>query len=107
MPDGMGHAKSFFDATVPHGELNLQRGMLQFANGGQESPEPDDLLVFGGFGFGHVAIVSRVGADDIEVVQQNIFGRPRQTHRLERAADGGYRIDGASGWLRVRPANAN
>lgn len=106
MPDGMGHAKSFYDPVVAHGALNASRGLIQFVNGGTEPPRPDDLLVLAGFGYGHVAIVSKVSDSGIEVVQQNIYGYPRQTHALKRTLDGGYAIDSAFGWLRVPAARA-
>jgi hypothetical protein len=34
MPDGFGHASSFFDKNIKQGELNKRRNLLQFRNGG-------------------------------------------------------------------------
>lgn len=108
MPDVWGHAKEFFDPKVTHGMLNSRRGMIQYTNGGNEPPAPDDLLVFTDTEFGHVAIVSAVSGNSIEVVQQNIVGQPRQTFALKRSDDS-YRISSPRspiGWLRVSAAPA-
>jgi hypothetical protein len=105
MPDVMGHAKDFFDPSVPHGSMNLRRGMLQFQNGGSEPPKADDLIVFRDTRFGHVAVISQVTSDSVEVVQQNILGKPRQKFNLERVNDG-YLMHSPSspaGWLRLSP----
>jgi len=71
MPDVFGNAKDFFDPSVPQGGLNKQRGLIQYKNGGNEKPEPDDILVFTNARFGHVAIVTKVTTNTIEVIQQN------------------------------------
>lgn len=108
MPDGTGHAKDFFDPAVPHGAPNRRRGMLQFTNGEDAAPRVDDLLVFRTGTYGHVAVISAVEADEVEVIQQNIYGRPRQRFPLGKD-DGGrkYTIGGGdhapAGWLRLAP----
>ena len=71
MPDVFGNAKDFFDPFVSQGGLNKQRGLIQYINGGNEKPEPDDILVFTNARFGHVAIVTKVTTNSIEVIQQN------------------------------------
>lgn len=71
MPDPWGHAKTFYDQAIKDGEFNKARGLRQYANGGGAKPAVSDLLVFGGVGYGHVAIVSEVGPGYIEMVQQN------------------------------------
>src|SRR5436189_6465271 len=57
MPDVMGHAKSFFDESLPDEALNPRRGLLQYRNGSSEKPRPDDLIVFTDTEYGHVGIV--------------------------------------------------
>jgi surface antigen len=102
MPDVWGHAKDFFDPAVAQGGLNARRGLVQFRNGGNEAPALDDLVVFDG-GFGHVAIVSEVGSNFVEVAQQNIYRRPRA--RLEVTATNGnfvVRPSNVLGWLRKK-----
>jgi surface antigen len=103
MPDVWGHAKDFFDATVPQGGLNKKRGLTQFRNGGDVSPMPDDLFIFDG-GYGHVGIVSEVGTNFVEIAQQNIYRKPRQRFTLT-TTNGTYRVEAGNllGWLR-KPA---
>ena len=103
MPSVWGHAKDFYKIDIPHGSLNSERGMLQFENGGNMKPRPDDLLVFNSSAFGHVAVISAVHDDNIEVVQQNIAGSPRQIHPLIYK-NGRYLIGSMRkpiGWLRL------
>lgn len=74
MPDTYGHAKSFFDPSIPDGVLNPQRNLVQFTNGSKSKPQVGDLIVYGpsvANSFGHVAIVSAVFDKSIEIIQQN------------------------------------
>lgn len=103
MPNSMGNAKEFFSARVPHGALNTERMLVQYRNGAGTTPQEDDLIVFAPWAFnryGHVAIVSAVGADFIEVVQQNPgpFGTTRERYALE--SQGRIAHSRALGWLR-------
>ena len=103
MPNSYGHAKDFFDSTVADGALNADRALLQFRNGSATMPQADDLLVLDrwtGNSYGHVAIISRVGDGEVEVVQQNT-GSTRGTYDLDMI-DGKWRIDSKRvlGWLR-------
>ena len=101
MPDGSGHAKSFFDKELKHGEVNKRRNLIQYDNGGNVKPEVNDLLVFDG-GYGHVCIISKVNSAYIEVVQQNISFQSRTTYQLTNT--GSNYLIGTSkkplGWLR-------
>jgi surface antigen len=106
MPSSWGHARSYYDPTVIHGQLNKDRGMFQFKNGGATCPQPDDLLVFDFAPYGHVSVISSVRENEIEVVQQNIKGRPRQTYHLEKK-DGLFTVLSKKkpvGWLRLPAA---
>jgi surface antigen len=109
MPNGMGNAASFFDGDTPQGALNEKRGMLQYRQGGTEPPRRGDLIVFAAVaGYGHVAIVSDIASNTIEIVQQNA-SPPRQRLPMT-VVDGGYRVDHSSptlGWLRVPSMQAN
>lgn len=71
MPDSYGHAKNYFDESIPDGQLNPKRNLLQFHNGSPTKPQVDDIIVFGLSRYGHVAIISKVTDDEIEIVQQN------------------------------------
>lgn len=102
MPDGAGNAKYFFNPMLGQGELNEQRGLVQFANGGNEKPKEGDLLVFNDSAYGHVAIVCGVGDDWIEVIQQN-SEIPREKYSLVNK-NGTYTLSGErdpAGWLRM------
>jgi hypothetical protein len=101
MPDGAGHAKYFFNPLLEQGELNEQRGLYQYKNGGDVKPREDDLLVFDDGSYGHVAIISAVGDNWLEVVQQN-SEFPREKYQLI-VKDGTYTVEGDRnpvGWLR-------
>ncbi len=103
MPDVWGHAKDFFDPRLDDGGLNQQRGLLQYQNGSKTKPLPDDILVFRDTTYGHVGIITMVTETSVEVIQQNIVGKPRQTFRLDTQG-GRYTITEprvAAGWLRV------
>lgn len=85
MPNVYGHAKDFFDVNVPHGTLNKTRNLVQYKNGENERPQPDDLIVFNNTKYGHVAIVTQVTDKYIEVIQQNILGKPLERFTLKNA----------------------
>lgn len=74
MPDSYGHAKSFFDDSVPDGELNKKRGLLQFKNDSSNAPIAEDIIVFSPSllnPYGHVAIIAEVNSYAIVIAQQN------------------------------------
>ncbi|MTH16411.1 CHAP domain-containing protein [Flavobacterium sp. LC2016-01] len=106
MPDAYGHAKDFFDPRIKDGELNLKRNLTQYTNPSKEKPEAGDLVIFSGSllnRFGHVAIISRVSENEIEIIQQNPgpFGSSRESFAL-KIQKGNYKIDNKRllGWLR-------
>jgi surface antigen len=49
-----------------------QRGLVAYANNGNIAPQVGDLLCISGNTYGHVAIVTEVGANYIKVAQQNV-----------------------------------
>ncbi|MBO0592239.1 CHAP domain-containing protein [Cellulophaga sp. E16_2] len=106
MPDSYGHAKDFFNPLVKDGELNTQRNLNQFINPSSAKPRVNDLLVYSGTllnKYGHVAIISKVTDNGIEIIQQNPgpFGDSRENYILVNE-DGKWRItnDRIIGWLR-------
>ena len=102
MPDVMGHAKSFFDEDLADDTFNPQRGLFQHRNGSTEKPRPDDLMVFTDTTFGHVAIVTEVASNSLEVIQQNILCGTRQRFSLV-ANNGHYFVTSPrrpAGWMR-------
>ena len=106
MPDAYGHAKDFFDPKVKDGELNAKRNLVQYTNPGKSKPQVGDLIIFSGSvlnRFGHVAIISKVSENEIEIIQQNPgpFSSSRENFTLE-TQKGNYKIDNDRllGWLR-------
>lgn len=106
MRDSYGHAKSFFDAGLNDGQKNKKRGLTQYTNPSLTKPQIDDLLIFDGTVFnkyGHVAIISRVFANEIEIIQQNPgpMGASRARYSLIKK-NGKWKINDKKilGWLR-------
>ena len=108
MPDPYGHAREFFDGKLRDGEWNRNRALLQFANGSEAEPAPDDILVLGPSTFneyGHVAIISKVSDREVEIVQQN--PGPFESSRAQFSMHFRYgkwfiENDRVLGWLRIR-----
>ena len=74
MPDSYGHAYEFFDVALKDGQLNTRRDLLQYANPSPEKPRVGDILVFNKTAanpYGHVAIVSAIIGQELEIIQQN------------------------------------
>ncbi|WP_252236147.1 CHAP domain-containing protein [Clostridium sp. ZS1] len=102
MPNVYGNAKDFFDQELEQGALNEKRGLYQYKNGANEKPMKDDLLVFTDTNYGHVVIISEVGDNYIEVVQQNMGQESRDKFELT-FIDNKYYVGGKrepAGWLR-------
>lgn len=107
MPDTYGHAKDFFDAAVIDGGQNAKRDLVQYTNPSFSQPQPGDLLVMGptlSNPYGHVAIISKVQIDSIEIIQQNPgpFSDSRKIMELNKTPDDTWRIENGRvlGWLR-------
>jgi len=104
-PDVMGHAADFFDASVRPGTLNVKRGLWQYANGQAVPPQVDDILDWTSNGYGHVAIVTRVGEGKVQWIQQNVRSGTRGETDISihdgKFFVGEYGTLGApAGWLR-------
>jgi surface antigen len=106
MPDSYGHAKDFFDAELKDGQKNEKRDLTQYSNPSTSKPKIDDLLIYSGTifnRFGHVAIVSNVTNNTIEIIQQNPgpFSKSREVFSIIEK-DGKWIIDNNRilGWLR-------
>jgi hypothetical protein len=57
--------------------------LTPYANGGSMPPQPDDLLGFSGGtgGYGHVAIITEVGNDYVNIIEQN-WARNSAIHQI-------------------------
>lgn len=108
MPETYGNAKDFFDKTVADGKMNKSRDLIQFCNGSKSQPEESDLLIFDGHSgneFGHVAIISKVKDNEIEIVQQNpgVTGKSRKTIGLSFKSGKWFLAEERIlGWLRKK-----
>jgi len=104
MHNSYGHAKDFFSARIADGDINPDRGLLQYTNGSKTVPEVGDLVVLDGWKgnpYGHVAIISAVEDGEVELVQQNT-GSTRVEYDLD-LIDGRWKIQNKRilGWLRM------
>ncbi|WP_268847264.1 CHAP domain-containing protein [Flavobacterium aestivum] len=106
MPDSYGHAKDFYDDELSDGAKNQKRDLIQYHNPSKSKPKVEDLIVLSGTifnRFGHVAIISKVTDNEIEIIQQNPgpFGKSRETYLLKKEI-GNWKIDNDRilGWLR-------
>lgn len=107
MPDSYGNAKDFFDVHVNDGDLNTQRGLLQYKNGSAKKPAVNDILVLDKSNsnlYGHVAIIAAVTDDYLEVIQQNAgkYATTRDIYKLQNK-NGKWIVDNTRvlGWLRL------
>lgn len=102
-PNPYGNAAHFFKPELRSGQVNPDRNMVQYPNGGTEPPKANDVVVFADNLLGHVAIVSKVTKRKVEVVQQNILEKPTEIFDLEENR-GHFTLKGsreAAGWLRL------
>ncbi|APY08846.1 CHAP domain-containing protein [Winogradskyella sp. J14-2] len=106
MPESYGHAKDFFIDNLKDGQLNKQRGLIQYTNPSKSKPKVNDLLIYSGTfsnKHGHVSIISEVNEDEIEITQQNSgpYGNSRERYDLLFKNEK-WQIDNSRilGWLR-------
>ncbi len=75
MPNSYGHAKDFFDKTLPDRGYNSERALLQFRNTRTYHPLENDIIIYDGNKrnpYGHMSIVTDVGTDYVKTIQQNM-----------------------------------
>lgn len=106
MPNSYGHAKDFFNKALSDGGLNKSRNLRQFTNPSSTKPRIGDILVFDGHSFnpyGHVAIISSVSNETIEIVQQNPGPTAPSREILSLTQSGGqFHLEDGLGWLGKR-----
>jgi surface antigen len=74
MPDSYGNAIDFYDKKLKDGDMNLKRNLRQYSNPSSVKPKINDILIFNKSifnSYGHVAIISNVEDNYIEIIQQN------------------------------------
>lgn len=108
MPNAYGNPIDFFNKELKDGELNKDRGLIQYTNPSKSKPQVGDLIIMDATWtneYGHVVIVSNVTDDEVEIIQQNAGNpdHPRELFDLE-LNDGLWEIDHSRilGWLRMR-----
>lgn len=89
MPNSYGHARDFFNKKIKDGERNPDRDLVQFKNPSKHKPEVGQIVIFAPTifnSFGHVAIISKVEGDAIEIIQQNPgpYSKSREKMRLKK-----------------------
>ncbi len=106
MPNSYGHAKDFYNSKFKDGQLNTERNLIQYKNGGKGIPQTHDLIVWKGNEwnpYGHVAIVVKNNSNNnIEIIQQNPGpGAPSRITLPLTYNGSGYTIDDDEilGWL--------
>lgn len=104
MPNVYGNAIDFYDKDIADGQLNTQRDLNQYSNPSKSKPKINDLIILDGTfsnPYGHVAIISEVTDNEIEIIQQNVGGKSRDHFDLE-FIEGKWSIDHdrVLGWLR-------
>lgn len=67
--------------------------LLAFPNGSAFRPQPDDILVFSGDTYGHIAIVSSVTSNSITIVEQNWSETGSDALGLTKNTDGTYTVN--------------
>ncbi|MFM7710968.1 MAG: CHAP domain-containing protein [Ferruginibacter sp.] len=106
MPDSYGHACDFFDASLMDGQQNSRRALMQFSNPSTCKPQVGDIIVFNkttSNPYGHVAIVSAINDNVLELIQQNAGPRGKSRVRLPLVCQRGQwflKQDHVLGWLR-------
>ncbi len=98
MPDSYGHAISFYDEDVLDGKINEKRNLIQYSNLSISKPKEGDLLIMEGSMFnkyGHVAIISKVTNQEVEMIQQNPgpFSPSREVFKLSKTVSGKWKIE--------------
>ncbi|MET3027819.1 CHAP domain-containing protein [Flavobacterium sp. UW10123] len=88
MPDSYGNALDFYDKTVGDGKMNEKRNLIQFSNPSKEKPKENDIIIYNKSllnPYGHVAIISKVEENFIEIIQQNPgpFSSSRENIKLQ------------------------
>ncbi len=105
MPNPFGDARHFYNKALGDHKYNRDRNLMQYSNPSKYSPEVGDLLVLDstrGNPFGHVAIISKVMPNQIEVIQQNLGPKHTRGYFVLNHSKNQYKIENKRvlGWLR-------
>jgi hypothetical protein len=106
MPNSYGNAIDFFDNTLVDGQMNSDRGLVQYKNPSKIKPQENDIIIYKGNIFncyGHVSIISNILDNKIEIVQQNAgpFSKSRENYEIKYENDlWKIKSQRIIGWLR-------
>lgn len=106
MPDTYGHAEDFFERSLGDGAKNIRRDLVQYHNPSSSKPKIGDLIVMNGIvlnPYGHVAIISEVNDNMVQIIQQNSgpFSSTREWYELSYTNNEWFiHNDRILGWLR-------
>ena len=101
-----GYARDYCNAEC---SVTSKEGLQAFPQGSGTAPIPDDLLVFGGGSYGHVAIITNVTETQVTIIEQN--WSPTGTATLPiQFVNAGYQVGPrphaahyfVKGWLRLQ-----
>lgn len=80
-----------------YNDYSIFKDLEYYQNGSATPPRPGDILIYLPDGT-HTGIISRVGGNKIEIVEQNWTTAGKRTIKLTYAK-GGYTIDNSMGWI--------
>jgi len=80
-PDPYGNAVDFYDPSLGDGVYNKTRGLYQYSASSAYDISVGDIIVYKGR-YGHVAIVTEIFPDKIELIQQNTGTCSRVTENM-------------------------
>jgi len=97
-----GHGKTYY-ATAQ------AKGLVAYPNSGPTRPEPDDVLVWSGGKYGHVAIITDVTDTQVKIIEQN-WSNGGVRYLPLNIVNGNYTITGSGkysviGWVRKPASN--
>lgn len=102
------NAANFINVDSSGNVSSPLNGFTAFANNGTTLPLPDDMIVFSGGGFGHIAIVESVTSSNVNIIEQNWNTQglysltiSPSTNTIENRIGGGGTIFTVVGWLRA------
>ena len=107
--DAMGVKHEWTGNAITYYDNAAEKGLIRYPNGSSVAPKPDDILVFDVLNdtWGHVAIITEVGDDYVNIIEQNVRRNNAYAKlTLKRDELGNYYIESGrkrpvKGWCRT------
>jgi surface antigen len=107
--DAMGVKHKWTGNAITYYDNAAEKGLIRYPNGSSVAPKPDDILVFDVLNdaWGHVAIITEVGDDYVNIIEQNVRRNNAYAKlTLKRDELGNYYIESGrkrpvKGWCRT------